>query len=151
MISSVHCDAQERNQMQTRANAEIIVYSGKGHSQVVRDSQYNNHKQRMFKSKSENSIKQGTKGQAGIVKWNRAEVKNQESDKIWSNQSKEQGRLKKPKTKGVSIQESQINRRTGISALKIDQCSDGAWVYRLGYLYTGETNKLCGSRGVRRD
>ena len=24
-------------------------------------------------------------------------------------------------------------------------------MYRLGYLYTGETNKLCGSRGVRRD
>ena len=32
--------------MQTRANAEIVVYSGKGRGQVVRDSQYNNDKQK---------------------------------------------------------------------------------------------------------
>ena len=43
---NLNCDAQERNQMQTRVNAEIIVYSGKGRSQVVRDSKYKNDKQK---------------------------------------------------------------------------------------------------------
>ena len=48
-----YCDAQERNQMQTRVNAEIVVYSGKGHSQVVRDSKYKNDKKkkRMVKNR----------------------------------------------------------------------------------------------------
>ena len=37
------------------------------------------------------------------------------------------------------------------SAQNNDQSSDRVCVHSLGYIYTGETNNLCGSRGVSRE
>ena len=92
--------------MQTRANAEIVVYSGKSQDQVDRDSRYKIDKQKNGQKQSPSPIRKikVQKGQARIVNRNRAEVKNQESD-VRINQGTRQTR----KTKRVSIQESQIN------------------------------------------
>ena len=38
--------------MHTRANTEIIIYSGKGRGQVVRDLHYNNDKQKNCQKQS---------------------------------------------------------------------------------------------------
>ena len=49
------CYVWSRNQMQTRANAEIVVYSGKSQDQAERDSRYKIDKHKNGQKQSLNS------------------------------------------------------------------------------------------------
>ena len=87
--------------MQTRANAEIIVYSGKSRGQADRDSWYKIDKQKNGQKQSpspnpKSDISRYRRGRRELLMGNRAEVKNQESD-VRINQ----GTRQTPKTKGV--------------------------------------------------
>ena len=70
-------NVQERNQMPTRAHVEIIVYSGIGHGQVVRDSKYNNNK-RMVKNRVQVQIRK-----SDIARYKGA-GRNRKQEQSWS-------------------------------------------------------------------
>ena len=145
---SLVCYAQARNQMQTRENAENVVFNvPEFSSQVIRDTRCRDRKQKSKKPIKSQNQKPDVQRYQGAGRNRRHGTHIKSHKQKADGQTNPEGQAKiENQTKGVFSNISRI-WRTRSSAQKNDQRSDSLYVQRLQNIYTGESNKLCGSWG----